>query len=204
MKEMKAIWIKYRLLIPLGIISILCLQTIYKYLFKTQEYLGLTFDYYLSTKHYISFGVVALNWLVFFIYRPAFKFIFGATLIVGLCNLLNYTITTQWVTEKFYKGDRSIEFTFQPISLYLIILTYIICFQTVNRIMAKPFKLKPEEASKHKLKMQQTEINRFKERYSSYSDESLQTILEEKKYMSEALEAARLILDERIKQHDSL
>lgn len=200
MKEIRPVWIKYRLLIPLGIITLLCLWTIYKYLFQTQQHFGITFNYYLSTKHYISFGVVVLNWLIFFVYRPAFKFIFGLTLTLGFFNLLEYTIGTQRVRPELYAGDHEVGFAFQPISLYMILLTYAISFRTVNQIVLKRFRLSPEKTSKLKQEEVEKDTAKFLQIYSSYSNDSLASILEKPEYTEGARKAARQILDDRLEK----
>jgi hypothetical protein len=71
------------------------------------------------------------------------------------------------------------------------ILRYIINFKRANEILYDIFGLTPEQVNKNAQRRQTEQIDRFKDRYSKFSDEQLNGILTENKFVPEALQAAR-------------
>ncbi|MCR6640866.1 MAG: hypothetical protein NVV82_18200 [Sporocytophaga sp.] len=63
--------------------------------------------------------------------------------------------------------------------------------------MIQTFKSAPEIAAKKEIADYSEQFEKFKMLYSNYTDEQLQTIITEGKHISQAINAARQILNER-------
>ncbi|MES2519716.1 MAG: hypothetical protein V4585_16485, partial [Bacteroidota bacterium] len=154
------------------------------------------YDFELTAKHSGAFLAIITNWFSFFTFRRSFKYILTLTLLCGLINLINFTALQ---TISFIAFDKH-KLGLQPTILGISILTYIINFKRANEILYDFFRPTPEQVDKNAKRRQAEQINKFKVRYSKYSDEQLNIILTENKFVPEAaLQAVRKLLKERQK-----
>ena len=156
---------------------------------------GENFDFELTTRHYGAFLAIIINWISYFFGRRLFKYVLTLTLLLGLINLINFTAL---LTMSFIAYDKH-QLGLQPTIFWISILTYIINFKRANEILYKFFGPTPEQADKNARRRQTEQIDKFKDRYSKYSDEQLNIILTENKFVPDALQAVRQLLNERQK-----
>jgi hypothetical protein len=112
---------------------------------------------------------------------------------LGLFNLINfipYEITT-------VLGLNSLIVELSVVFILVILLTYSLNHHQVNTVLLAGLSLFPEQSENSRKAKQAEEVTQFKARYVKYSNDELETILREKKYVAEALQAAREILNER-------
>lgn len=156
---------------------------------------GNTYYFELTTKHYIAFGAIGLNFLTYFLFRPFYKYTLGLTITIGLFNLMTFPALETTQSFAFSK----LKVSFQPSAFLAGLLAYIINFKRVNEFVIDNLTNKPtpEEQGKIEVARFQESVGKFKEKYGSYSVEMLREIVIEKKFVPEALEAAKQLLRER-------
>jgi hypothetical protein len=195
MTKFKSKYQQYKQLIPVIILTVFAIVTILTSFRGTVEMNGENYDFELTFKHYGAFLAIFINWLSFFTFRRFFKYVLTLTLLLGLINLINFTALQ---TISFIAFDKH-QLGLQPTIFWISILTYTINFKRVNEILYDFFGPTPEQADKNARKRQTEQIDKFKDRYSKYSDEQLNIILRENKFVPEALQAVQQLLTERQK-----
>ncbi len=175
---------KYKQLIPVLVLIVCCLWTI-----STALQGGVD----LSGNQYGAFVVLTITVICFFIARPFYKYLLVLTLGLGLFNLINFIPAE--VKTGF--GIGSLMVYFSPVVFVVVLLTYFLNRNQANKVLFALIGPSPERAEKNRKAQQAEEINKFKTRYAKYADSELETILQEKKYVPEALQAAREILRNR-------
>lgn len=147
----------------------------------------------LTIKHYLGFVVLAINFLTYFFARKYYKIVLGLTLFFGLFNLVNFTISQ--ITTSIKIGGLTIGC--QPYIFIIMIITYILNRESVNGLLSNYINPTPEKMAQMQQKYEQETIQKFVEKYQSYSEQQLETILTDKQYIPEAIEASRIVLEER-------
>lgn len=153
------------------------------------------YNFELATKHYIAFGAIGLNFFTYCLFRPFYKYTLGLTIAGGLFNLMTFPALE--TTKSFALS--SLKVSFQPAAFLAGLLAYLVNFKRVNGFIIDHLTTKqtPEEQDKiEKARFQET-VGKFKEKYGSYSVEILTEIAIEKKFVPEAVEAAKQLLKER-------
>lgn len=181
---MKQLYQKYKALTPVLLLTIFGIWTIAD---SFMEIITLT------PKQYGGVAAVTINLIAFFAFRPYYKYVLLLTLLLGLINLINFTPAVASISF----GIGSAKLAIEPTSLFIGILAYLINFKRVNELFFQRFGTTPEQADKYQQQVAAEQIEKYKKRYSDYSDELLNNILTENKYAPEALAAARQILNER-------
>ncbi len=183
---------RYKNLIPLGLFTILCVTTLITYFSGTGETNGTSPHIILTWKHYGAFATVLVNYVVFFGFRPQFKKTFIATLLLGLCGILNFTATDSlWYLKM---GDATV-FILQPTSFYIALLTLALNYETIRARQKN--NEPPAENLQNNEKYYREDLEKFKNKYAVYTNEDLEKIIADKRFTAAALEAAALILLER-------
>jgi hypothetical protein len=156
---------------------------------------GHSVDVFLSGKHYAAFVLVGLSYLTFFFFFKGYQYIIGATILSGLFNLINFAPLESTVGIAI----NSFSIRAQPESLLAGVL-----FIMVNKKQLLAFfKGKKSDASSNKPESArqfatiQENVAQFRVKYENYSTESLTEIVSAGRYVPEALEAARQVLEER-------
>lgn len=182
----------FRQLIPLLLLTILTIITLT--IFVVGEFSNNADNRFILTiKHYLGFTILIINYLVYFYSRKQFKIIIGVTLILGLFNLINFTASE----ISTYIGIGSLKIGCQPYFFLICFVTYISNRKAVNNLIGELFGPTPEKAIQKQEKYETETIQRFIDKYQSYSNEQLENILTDKRYVSEALEASKRILEQR-------
>lgn len=156
---------------------------------------GDTYNFELTTKHYIAFGAIGLNFFTYWLFRPFYKYILGLTIAGGLFNVMTFPALE--TTQSFALS--SLKVSFQPSAFFAGLLAYIVNFTKVNEFIIDNLTTRrtPEQQDKMEKAIIQESVGKFKEKYASYSIEMLAEIVNEKKLVPEAIEAARQLLRER-------
>jgi hypothetical protein len=183
---------KYRQLMPLLLLTILTIITLTTFVIgevgnNAENRFILTF------KHYGGFTILLINYLIYFYSRKHFKIIVGITLIMGLFNLINFN-ASQIST---FIGIGNLKLGCQPYIFIICFVTYILNRKSVNNLLGELFGPSPEQTIQRQEKYEIETIQKFMDKYQSYSNEQLENILADKRYVSEALEASKRILDQR-------
>ena len=181
------------MLIPVLVLTGLCALTIATLIRGTVEMNGLHYDFMLTEKHYAAFVAVTLNLFSFFKFRQYFKYVFGATLILGLFCLLNFTpLDSKWTL-----GIGSLKIGFQPTAFLVGLLTLILNFDRIRATLENNNgEIAEQDIQDNKDRINE-EVKKFKNKYFNYSSDELEQILSDKRYTASALEAARQILNQR-------
>ena len=178
-------------LLPLLVLIIFCISTIYQVLTYSEIYNGETSAYYFSPNHYLAFGVVILDLIIYFKWRKAFKIAIITTIVLGLLNILNFTYFERTYSIKFIISSPN----FQPLSFLIGITYYILNFNYVNQIILSNLFSK---ASESEIKQRQRElIEKYKSNLATNTNNNLQAIIEQKGMVEEARIAAEELMNER-------
>lgn len=182
-------------ILPVLLLTIYCIDAIVTAMRGTVVITGTTYDYDLTIKHYIAFGAIGVNFFTYFFLRQFYKYTLGLTIAIGLFNLMTFSAlqTTSII------GINSLKIGFQPSAFWAGLLAYIINFKRINEFILDNLVTKqtPEEQERIEKVRFAEEVEKFKGKYKSYSAETLTKIITANKYVPEALEAARQLLNER-------
>lgn len=186
---------RQRQLLPLLLLTAYCMDAVFTAARGTVVLAGETYGFALTIKHYIAFGVIGANLLIFFLFRPFYKYAFGLTVAVGLFNLVTFSALV--TTQSF--SINSLKVSFQPSAFWAGLLAYIINFKRANKFVADNLTTKqtPEELEKNEKARFAEEVEKFREKYERHPPQILNEIVTANKYVPEAREAARQLLNER-------
>ncbi len=185
---------KYKMLIPILVLTGLCVLTVATLIRETVEMDGVNYDFMLTEKHYGAFVAVIINFISFFAFRQYFKYVFCLTILLGLFCIINFTpLDSNW----FFRIG-SLKIVFQPTAFLVGLLTLAINFKTFKAALDYN---NHGEVSEQNLQDNQKRFNedveKFKEKYLNYSSDDLTQFVADKSYTASALEAARQILNDR-------
>lgn len=172
----------HRQLLPLVLLAGFCVEAIVKASLHTSM---------LTTKHYLGFGALVVNLLTYVVLRKYYKYTLLLTLVAGLFNLLCFSAGQWGMSLSVNKFGISL----QPQAFFAALLAYLINVKRVNEYL-----LTKHTSEDRELKAQEVfsdGVEKFKDRYRSYSTEALAEIVAANKYVPQALEAARQLLNER-------
>jgi hypothetical protein len=105
---MKQLYKKHKQLLPLILLSLFSLWTSITFITGNAGD-GVS----LSNQHYYAFIAIALNFLAYFFFRKAYKYVLIAVLVLGLFNVLNFTgaeITTTFSLNSFHISVQPVSF----------------------------------------------------------------------------------------------
>jgi hypothetical protein len=179
----------YKPIIPIVVLTVIGVLTILTYFTGTDVISGTEDSFILTAKHYAAFLSLVINYASFFTVRQHYKYILSLTFLFGLVNLINFTPALT------ISGLRigQLEIGFQPTIFLTVILTYFLYFKRLNNYILDLFTLTTDQNEKMVLE----QIEKFKYTYKNKDTEELIQIISENKYVPEALEAARQLLNER-------
>ncbi|MDI9862341.1 hypothetical protein [Flectobacillus roseus] len=182
-------------ILPVLLLTIYCIDAIVTAMRGTVVITSTTYDYVLTIKHYIAFVAIGVNFFTYFFLRQFYKYTLGLTIAIGLFNLMTFSAlqTTSII------GINSLKIGFQPSAFWAGLLAYIINFKRINEFILDNLVTKqtPEEQERIEKVRFAEEVEKFKGKYKSYSAETLTEIITANRYVPEALEAARQLLNER-------
>ena len=182
-------------ILPVLLLTIYCIDSIVTAMRGTVVMAGITYDYELTIKHFIAFGAIGVNFFTYFFLRQFYKYTLGLTIVIGLFNLMTFSA----LQTKSIIGINSLKIGFQPSAFWAGLLAYIINFKRINEFILDNLVTKqtPEEQERIEKVRFAEEVEKFKGKYKNYSAETLTEIITANKYVPEALEAARQLLNER-------
>jgi len=189
--RMKQIYEKYKQLMPLGILILFSFSAVFSAITGQVEIAGETQEFELLINHYLALLAIILNIIVYFKYRQYYKYTLPLTIFIGLFNLIIFSA----LESRSFISFGTIEIGGQPASLLAGITLYIINFEKINKAIFKVSDKK--NSNKEVVQLWQEDIEKFKDKYQKYSTEALNHIVLEKRFVPEAIEAARQILQER-------
>lgn len=194
----RQIWTTFRQqrqLLPLLMLAAYCINAVVAAVRGKVVLAGDTYDFELTIKHYIAFGAIGLNFVTYFLFHRFYQYTLGLTITVGLFNLMTFPALEMTRTFAF----NSLKVSFQPSAFLAGLLFYIINFKRANEFALDVLTNKPTAQQQAKIDRArfQESVSKFKEKYSNYSVEMLTEIVNEKKFVPEALEAAKQLLSER-------
>ncbi len=182
-------------LLPVLLLTIYCIDAVVTAMRGTVVIAGTTYDYELTIKNYVAFGAISVNFFTYFFLRQFYKYTLGLTIAIGLFNLI--TFSALQTTSSF--GINSLKIGFQPSAFWAGLLAYIINFKRINEFILDNLVTKqtPEEQERTEKARFAEGVEKFKRKYESYSVDTLAEIVTANKFVPEALEAARQLLNER-------
>lgn len=191
-----------RQLLPLLLLAAYCTNAIVAAVRETVVMAGDTYTFELTTKHYAAFGAIGLNFVTYWLFRPYYKYTLGLTITGGLFNFMTFPALE--TTQSF--AFSSLKVSFQPAAFLAGLLAYLVNFKRINEFVIDNLTTKQtrEEQDKMEKARFQESVGRFKEKYGSYSVDMLTEIVVQKKFIPEALEAARLLLKEQRPDENSI
>ena len=195
MTSITTIYLKQKQLIPTLILAIICIFTLATLMFGTLKwYSGEIYNYTITSKHYGAFVAVTINLILYFAYRPLYKYTLSATLLLGLFNIINFTVAEyKWSTGFTWLNTGE----FQPTSFFVGLITFTINIKRIAFRLAPKTEQTSEQIAIERQKEFNADVEKFKNIYHSKSSEDLIQIIADRKYTATALAAAQQIIDER-------
>lgn len=183
-------------LLPLLVLMVYGIDTLITALLGTVVMGGETYDFSLNLKHYLGFAAIAINLIIYFLFRQLYKYSLPLTIAIGLFGLVAFSaLQMKWN----FGFIIVLPFGLQVAALLAGLVAYILNFHNVNQFLADHLTAKrtPQEEVIYKESKSAESIQKFKEKYDNYSTEKLNEIIAANKYVAEALEAARQLLNAR-------
>lgn len=193
MRTIKLYFDRYKQLLPALVLAIYSILAVMTAIQGTVVIAGESYDYSLTIRHYLAFAAVILNVVGFFTFRRFYKYVLLTTIVLGIFNYITFSALE--TTRSFNIGG--LRFGFQPSAFFAGLVAYIANRKKVNKLIIDLFRSSPDYEEKNAKVYWSESVNKFKEQYKNYSSEELDEILTEKKYVAEALEAARQLRSER-------
>lgn len=185
----------HRQLLPLFLLLAFCLDAFIAEVRGTVFIGGEVYDFTLTFKHYFTFVALGVNALIYFWFRPFYRYSLGITVALGLLNLLTFSAIEETRTISF----NSLKLSFQPSAFWVGLFAYIINFKKVNNwILDYLANRQPSEEREKREKVRYAErVEKFKGKFENYSPENLKNIITSNNFVPDAQEAASQILIER-------
>ncbi len=150
-----------------------------------------------NSKFYISTLCVLALVLCYVVYTKGYKYLLFIVLLATLFGWVSFFPTEGYIRFSMFK----IALTIQVGGLLLVGCTYWLNKESVNIFIVESFQrlfdITPERMQIMNQERYKSSVSRYKQRYQEYTSEQLTLILKENRYVPEALEAARQLLEER-------
>lgn len=195
MALIKPFYSKHKQLIPVLVLLSLSIYSAFQILTGSVIIHNKVAHFNFTIEHYAAWTALALCLLSYFLLRRYYKYVLGATLILGLFGVLNFIRDD----NKFSLGLNALVITFQPASFVVGLLTLAINGDKVNDYFVRQRKRKKEEVHAEEVLQFKSDLGKYKSQYQNASDEELSKVMNDQRYTPGAKEAARLILEERRK-----
>lgn len=188
---------QYRQLIPLLLLTYYSITAIFSSLNGKVVIDGESYEYGLNLSNYLAFGFIIINWGTYFLNRKIYKYTFAITIILGLFNIISFDVSETIVSLSLNSLST---IRFQPQAFLAGLVAYIVNFKRVNNFLLDSIGLKktPEELEQYEKAVFANGVLKFKENYSERSVEDLTEIINSKKHLPEAIEAAKQLINERL------
>ncbi|HRG87962.1 MAG TPA: hypothetical protein PLW44_03015 [Chitinophagales bacterium] len=151
----------------------------------------------LNSKFYVSTLCVLALVLCYVGYTKGYKYLLFIVLLATLFGWVSFFPIEGYVRFSVFK----IAATIQVGGLILIGVTYWLNKESANTFIVGSFQhlfdITPERVQAMDKERYKNSVSGYKQRYQEYTSEQLTLILQENRYVPEALEAARQLLEER-------
>lgn len=124
---------KYKQLLPILFLSFYGLVTILYWINGEIVVDGIVYPFSPSVENYVSFTVLIVNYLVFFLIPKFFKHTLIVTLMLGIFNIIVFTTFKESISMNLNGGSEGVGF--QLVAVTALILTYFVNFRRVNNFM---------------------------------------------------------------------
>ncbi len=179
---MKNILIKHKNLIPLLILCLFSLYTIYQVFFMQYEAYNGWHSFVFSIENYLAFAFLILDIVIYFYFRKYFKYAVVITVFLGFWGILNYHITLTKIT---------VFITFERTSFFLAITYFLLNRQrAMKKLFGKPINEETRIPDQEK-------IDGFKLKYANKTSFELNEIMNDNRFTIESKIAAKEMLDNR-------
>jgi hypothetical protein len=201
-QQVLATFRRHRQLLPLLMLTAYSINAIVAAVRGTVVMAGDTYNFELTTKHYVAFGAIGLNFVTYWLFRPYYKYTLVLTITGGLFNLMTFPALE--TTQNFTLS--SLKVSFQPSAFFAGLLAYLFNFKRINEFVIDNLTTKRTQEEQDKIEKArfQESVGKFKEKYGSYSVGMLREIVNEKKFVPEAIEAAKYLLKERQRDENAI
>lgn len=181
----------FKELAPLLLLSGYCVNIIIKAIVGKVYFAGEIFDFVPDLQHYLAMLCVAITIASYFLFRTAYRYLLVITIIAGVFNFIRfYPLDTSASISIGGAGIR-----FQPIAFMAGIIAFVVNFK---KIYVSVFgNVDPKMLEEVHNKKFAEAVEKFKDTYADRSDESLNNIVAENRFVPEAVEAAKQLLNER-------
>jgi hypothetical protein len=180
---------RYKNLLPTLVLAVFSAYTAFTLLTSEVKTGNVTTSFAILPQHYGAFAAVALCLFSFFFLRKIYRYVLGATLVLGIFSVLNFTVNAHWVGLKL----GALNITIQPLSFAVALFTLLLNWQKIKKYLVSIVRKseQPDTLSYNE------DVEVFKVKYLNLSSEELQKIIADKRFRPEAIEAAKKLLEER-------
>lgn len=171
---------KHKPLIPSLLLAILCINILWHAITGKVMIGDMQVSFEWTMAHVAAVTATVLCIIAYFIFPKIYTYLLAATLLLGIGNAINFYPV--WASLSIGVGDRHI--SIQPFLLLIGLTSFLLWINTGK---------KPTDKNIDTGRMEE-----FCERYRSYETQALEQIIKEQRYTPEAIQAARIILEEHL------
>ena len=182
MVGLKNIYNKHKQLIPLLILLWYCLLIVIEIIYINKVDEGI----YPNINHYFAFGAVSACFIIYFSYKPFYKYLILGTLILGCFNLLNFSL---WTTTAFININ-GIRISFAPKAFFALLVMFFLNIKKLSSMVSGPDAEADERVQQLINKQNEEEYNKYLKMFENKSIEELNEIALGKPYSEHAVAAA--------------
>jgi hypothetical protein len=180
---------KHKNLIPLAILVLIFINTVIDLLFISYKH-----GFFVYKNSNIIAGIVLIISLFsYFKVRKYYKYFIVCTLLLGLTNLVDFLSFKLNASM----GLNSFSINFQPLIFLLFVLIYFLNYRKANSYWAALFLQSPSSIAKQQDEQNLEQVEKFKLKYASLTNQDLLEIINNGKFVKQAVVVAKQILDER-------
>lgn len=186
---MKERILRHKNLLPILLLCCFAIWTIIEVQFIMTEYEGEFYEQHYRIENYLAFIFLIADLIIYFKFRPYFKYAVLTTVVLGLLGILNY--------HTFISTLNIVVIPLQITSLIIAIIYIALNYErTKNKLFGEYV---PEAEQLPDLEKVET----FKRKFTNKSTEELTELIGDKRFVKEAKIASTEILNERNAQKPS-
>jgi hypothetical protein len=179
---------RYKQLLPLGIFLLFALLAAWGRFVGTYEG-NVLHRIELNVRHYVGFALLVIAIASFFLLRKYYRYVVLFMLALGIFNVAWFSGSNFFISI----GGSQAQLTLQPLSMLVAFCFFLVNFKTIDAWLKQYRQTEQYEAA-----FSQKEKMLFREKYATFSNEELNTVRSNVKYMPEARRAAEELLSERL------
>lgn len=195
MRNLRTTFKEVRQLLPLLILAMFCANLVILAVVGKADSGGKIYDFSLTFWHFSAILLVAICFVFYFFYEKYLNYILGATILLGVFNLIGFSAFR--ISVGFFVNR--LEVSFQPHAFCAGLIWFLLNVRTL--IKSAFTGLQPAMNSVESGQVAYEGFNEakeeFKERFVSYSDENLLEVIRDHRFVPAAKEAAVDLLSDR-------